>query len=104
MNLKKKMENNKMKNNKKYYITLTVITITIIIVTTLIVNAKTVNVSGGGSCSINNIEYVDVSPLDCWMGGINSTFCPLPHDISCSGNGNIPLSIGLINMALEQLE
>ena len=36
-------------------------------------------------CSITGINYVDVSPSECWASNINETFCPLPENIECSG-------------------
>ena len=73
-----------MKNNKKYYITLTIVSIlTLFLIFVLWSFSDDSKVSG--SCSINNIDYVNVSPSECWTKNINETYCPLPRDISCNG-------------------
>lgn len=85
------------KDNKKYYITLTVATLLIILLS-IVIGSFSDNSKVVGSCSINNIEYVNVSPSECWNDGINSDYCPLPGDISYSGelSGLGNLMFGLI--------
>lgn len=63
--------------------------------------AKEDNSKAGFGCDINNIEYMDVSPYNCWNPDINSKFCPMPKDISCNGDveGIGELLIRMIMMA-----
>ncbi len=57
--------------------------------------------SVSGKCSINNIEYKDVTPNECWNEDINATLCPLPKDIECSGSME-GLGSLLINLMLKE--
>jgi len=73
-----------MKDDVRYYITLVMISLLFLyLVTALwwIDDRSSVN----GKCSITDINYVDVSPSECWIGNVNETFCPLPTNIDCSG-------------------
>ncbi len=85
-----------MKSNKKYYITLTVIALLVLLA---IVNNfwQSDNSSVSGSCGITDIEYRDVSPVECWNEDLNSTYCPLPKNLVCSftfsGLGDLLISI-----------
>lgn len=80
-------------NNKKYYITLIVVSILSLFVLLSFADDSRV----AFSCSINNIEYKDVNPNNCWIKDINATYCPMPHDISCNGEvselGNLIINI-----------
>lgn len=70
--------------SRKYYTTL--IMVCLVAVFAIIVFAPKIKM--GASCNINNIEYVDLSEkgLSCWDDRFSPQFCPIPHDISCSGN------------------
>ena len=85
------------KNYKKYYITLSVICILSLLLIFVIWSFSDRS-RVAFNCSINNIDYIDVSPLDCWIDEINSTYCPLPKDIYCSGEVS-----GLANLMLNAI-
>lgn len=84
------------KENKKYYITLTVVSfLFLLLLVTILSFSDRSKIKG--SCSINNIEYVNVSPSDCWDEGISSNWCPLPEDIHCDGEiSNLARLVGQI--------
>ena len=83
-------------DNKKYYITLTVASLLLFLLIISIWSFSD-NSRVSGSCSINNIEYVNVSPSECWIDNINSSYCPLPKDILCSGE---VLGLGRLMMGM----
>ena len=71
--------------DKRYYITLGISSLLALLLIIAIWSYSD-NSRVAFSCSINNIEYRDVTPNECWDDGINATYCPLPHDIGCSGD------------------
>ena len=84
-------------DKKQYYITLFTIAFVLLFVI-LFSWWQSDNSAVNGGCSITGINYVDVSPSECWNDDINATFCPLPTNIECQGEvkGLADFMIGII--------
>ena len=84
--LKFKSEMEKIRT-KRYYITLPLIAIGIFLLIMVMWSAMDES-KVSLHCSITDIEYRDVRPYKCWDSDDYNTsaYCPLPHNIDCSGN------------------
>ena len=71
-------------DNKRYYITLIIASILVLLLL-IVVWSFSDNSEIQFGCSINNIQYIDVSPDECWNEDISNRFCPFLGDISCNG-------------------
>jgi len=89
-------------DKKRYYITLFTVTF-LVSFALMFVWWQGDNSLVSGRCAITQIEYTDVSPSDCWIKAINSTYCPLPRNIDCSGEvgGIADLFVGIAKYALN---
>jgi hypothetical protein len=41
-------------------------------------------------CRLSGIEYVNVFPAKCWNEDIDPRYCPLPSEVDCSVQGDLP--------------
>jgi len=53
-------------------------------------------VSGSLECSVNTIEYFEMpEDVGCW-GNNDRRFCPVPKDIACKGDFEVPVWLGTL--------
>lgn len=55
-----------------------------------------VNAEGELECSVNDIQYLNVSPYACWSDKFASDYCPMPKHVHCRVDADVPLSISKI--------
>lgn len=96
---------NKIKKiNWKFLILTILVLITIIISIVLITGSNIGNLKGEIDCSFNNIEYTNITPYNCWYNDISSNYCPMPKDIHCKINGNIPINVQFLTTLLSYIQ
>ena len=70
-------------DKKMYYITLTVISF-LIFLAMVVIWENNDNSHIAGSCNINGIRLVNVTPDKCWNDDFSKEHCPIPEQIDCS--------------------